>query len=66
MINWDDFRREDKSIDLVAAWSFMMGDGWNSKAVSFLERIESLQPVVSRQAAAVAIAWALEIPNANV
>jgi len=58
MINWNKYRRPDGSIDLLHVWRNHVGgtSADNELAQTYFEFIESLQPINSRQAAAVAIA----------
>lgn len=63
MDQWDEFRREDLTIDLVKAWEAGSEHGnfdedANRIAIGYLEAIEALHPITSRQVAALAIATA--------
>lgn len=58
-MDWDAFRRPDYSINLVAAFSHQNKWGPTSEQLFYLERIERLQPIKSRQVAAVALSTAL-------
>jgi hypothetical protein len=60
-MNWDEFRREDGSIDLIKAFENQpqqYGRLYEAFAMQFLARVESRQRIHSRQAAAIAIAAA--------
>lgn len=71
MIDWDAHRRADGSIDLWEAFVDMMQrspysrsrfdllDESSQRAKSYLLLVESIQPIKSRQAAALAIATAV-------
>lgn len=63
-MDWDRYRRDDYTIDLVKAFKVIYGDDKainHERAQSYLGMVEQLQPVRSRQTAAVAIAGAGEI-----
>lgn len=62
-MDWNNYRRSDGSIDLIAVWEI---DAHNAgvprnRAVRFLQHVEWLQPINSRQAAALAVAQATQI-----
>lgn len=61
-MNWDEYRREDWSIDLYDAWLGQLKKELDAGHVSmvrhFLENIEDKHPIRSRQVAALAIAQA--------
>lgn len=57
-MNWEAHRREDGSIDLVAVFTEINGVSPNVRVTAYLNMIQNLQPVKSRQTAAVAIAVA--------
>ncbi len=60
-MNWDLYRRPDGSIDLLKAWAatFESKDNLDiAWATGYFQLIELMQPIASRQAAAVAIASA--------
>lgn len=57
-MNWEAHRREDGSIDLVAAFAEINGVPPDARVAAYLNMIQNLQPVKSRQTAAVAIAAA--------
>lgn len=59
-IIWDDCRRSDGSIALLKAASHT-GCFFAPMAWHYLEMVERIMPISSRQAAAIAIANALEI-----
>lgn len=68
MIDWERFRRLDKTIDLVQAYKFQLigiQRRCNPAAIDFLTDIEYFQPINSRQVAAVAIAQALAMTGAS-
>lgn len=62
--NWESYRLADNSIDLVSVFlseadqTMMKAQG---EALGFLQHIMSIQPIRSRQAAAVALAFAYSI-----
>lgn len=62
-INW--FKRHDDTIDLVRTMKYSVGYGESSpefkKAKDILETIESMQPIRSRQVAALAIVTSLNL-----
>lgn len=62
-MDWDVYRRPNGTIELVRAWANqgVMAGVRSSKACQFLRDIEELQPINSRQAAAIAIATANSI-----
>ena len=57
-MNWENFRREDGSIDLLKAWrslDIQLEQDEINNVIGFLEGVEAGQPIVSRQAAAIAL-----------
>ena len=61
MIDWDEYRREDYSIDLVKIWVDEHDDlevGEDEESISFLRKVENLQKLKSRQVASLALATA--------
>lgn len=62
MISWDDYRNADHTINLVKAYEYMVGfENVTHEAISYFIAIEALCPIVSRQAAAVALITARQI-----
>ena len=61
-INWRNYRRSDGTIDLIAA-AEDSGALISQQQLTFLDRVQLLQPINSRQAAAVAIATAIALTN---
>jgi hypothetical protein len=58
VINWENYRRTDGSIDLLAAYSDVYGGG-DARIRTYLTSIEEdFMPINSRQAAAIAIVTA--------
>lgn len=62
MMNWDEYRRENGTIHLAKAAidqaPFCVPDKQAMLIDAFLNAVEKLQPIVSRQAAALAITTA--------
>jgi hypothetical protein len=56
-MDWENFRRGDGSIDLVSAWMSAEGP-YSSVGETFLDRIQDLQLIQSKQTAALCIAIA--------
>lgn len=61
-IRWDRCRREDHSINLEHAYE-MTGCRVGVKGAAYLNMVETIMPIQSRQAAAVAIATAMHIDS---
>lgn len=62
MIDWENYRREDKSIDLVAVWEDHGKCALNApQARAALVDVQELCPIRSRQAAAIAVAFAAKL-----
>ncbi|MCL5022128.1 MAG: hypothetical protein M1497_01950 [Nitrospirae bacterium] len=58
-MDWEKFRRLNRSINLIDAWRAGNQGKIRSKAgYEFLQLVEEYQPIVSRQAAAIALAQA--------
>ena len=60
---WEQFRRPNGTLDLVKAYIDLYDHSYI--ATHYLEKIQDLMPIRSRQAAAVAIENAKEISNAR-
>lgn len=59
-INWDSVRRANFSINLELAY-VQTGCKLSEPAAAYLRMVENIMPIISRQAAAVAIATAMHI-----
>jgi len=58
-MDWERHRRPDGSIDLYSAWQSLPGKAKTPNHVGrYLSLVEQLQPINSRQGAAIAIATA--------
>jgi len=66
-INWENFRRNDTSIDLLKAWKSQLpenlvdafnGERAMQEAEMFFKDIQNNQPIISRQVAALILASA--------
>lgn len=61
-MNWDNYRREDRSINLAAAWASTvvkpLTQGQKVFVESFLSKVEERHPIRSRQVASLCIAQA--------
>lgn len=53
-LNWEDYRNQDGSINLVNVYTALYGEPYSS-TVEHLSMIEFIQPIKSRQAAAIAV-----------
>lgn len=63
-MDWDKYRRTDGSIDLVAAATAVNGGQELAPAASqALSLTETLRPIISRQAAATAVAFAIAMSD---
>lgn len=63
-MDWAKYRRDDGTIDLVDAFGMCYGGGNSyNDAVEYLRYVEQLQLINSRQAAAIALATAIDISN---
>jgi len=61
-LNWEEFRRSNRSINLTEAWKAKNSGEIPSEAgYAFLQLVEEYQPIVSRQVAAIALAQATVI-----
>lgn len=57
-MNWENFRRPDGTIDLLKAWKSLeieLEQDELNNVIGFLEGVEAKRPIVSRQAAAIAV-----------
>jgi hypothetical protein len=58
-IDWEQFRRPNRSINLIDAWrSDTIGKIRSEAGYEFLLLVEESQPITSRQVAAIALAYA--------
>jgi hypothetical protein len=58
-LDWEEFRRSNRSINLTEAWKAKNGGEIPSQCgYVFLQLVEEYQPIVSRQVAAIALAHA--------
>ena len=60
-INWDEYRREDQSINLAAVWineHSHIPFGQDAFAIEFLQKVEEYQVIKSRQVAALCLTTA--------